>query len=121
MLFVVVEYSFVHEINEMLIIIRELITQHPSEKVLTKLFENFCLINGYVYSIIVPLQQQSNEPEATLYLNNLNNIYEIFISTKSLIHGSVEKFRHLTAYSTIRSSFFQFYNNVRVNMSFSDG
>ncbi|CAF0982176.1 unnamed protein product [Adineta ricciae] len=108
------EYSFVHAINEMLKIIRELIAQNSSEKVLTKLFENLCLINGYVFSIIVPLQQQSNETEATLYLNNLNNIYDIFVSTNSLIHGSIEKFRHLKAYVTLRTSFFQFYNNVRI-------
>ena len=118
------EYSFVHASNELMKDARELIHQHPNDKVLAQLFENICLLHGYVFSIILPLQQQklddlASESEGKLHLNNLNNVYDIFQTTKSLLQRNVDHFRHLQLLSTIRSSFSQFHNNVEVNGSIS--
>ncbi|UJR20025.1 hypothetical protein I4U23_023159 [Adineta vaga] len=108
------EYSFIHVSNDMMKNIRELINQNPSNKALNKLFENLCLIHGYVFSIIIPLQQQSSESEAKLYLTNLNSIYGIFETTKSLLHENIDQFRYMKLFSMIRSSFFQFHNNIKI-------
>ncbi|UJR17453.1 hypothetical protein I4U23_004348 [Adineta vaga] len=111
------DYSFINTSNDLMNNIRELMNQHPSDKILINLFENLCLIHGYVYSIILPLQQlseQSNESEITLYLNNLNNIYEIFQSTKLLLHDNIVSFCQTKLFPITRSLFFQFHNNIKI-------
>ncbi|CAF1059642.1 unnamed protein product [Adineta ricciae] len=113
-----IEYSFINEINRLKRYVRELMNENGIDNVLLQLFENFCTIYGYVFSILLPLQQQQNDPtnamEITVYLNNLEKIYEIFESTKTLLHRNMSNYRRNRTYSTVRSTFFQFYNNVQI-------
>jgi hypothetical protein len=95
-----------------------LINQNGFDEILIQLFEYVCVIHGSVTAIIDPIQQQNqqsiNRFEATLYLNSLNNIYDICESIKILLHLNKNSFDHIQVFSTIRTSFLQFYNNVQV-------
>lgn len=98
--------------------IRELISQSPSNRILAQLFEKLCLIHGHVVSIILPLQQlneHSNESERILYLHNLNNVHDIFDSTKALLDRNRIRFRHMQLFSLIQTTFVEFYNHLQVH------
>ncbi len=111
------DYSFVNAGNDFMKNIRELIRQCPSDHIFQQLFENFCLINGYIYSILLPLQQhneQSDPLEATLFVNNLNQNYDLFATTKSLLKQHLTTYSHLPLFTTIQSAYYEFSDHVKV-------
>ncbi|UJR17946.1 hypothetical protein I4U23_004845 [Adineta vaga] len=113
------EYSFIDHSNDIMKNMRELINQSPSNKILIELFDKICLIHGYVFSIVVPLEnqrhnEQLNESEVSLYLSKLKKIYTIFLKTQSLLYRNIAKFSHMPLFSTIQSAFSQFYTNIKL-------
>jgi len=100
--------------KDLIISVRELIRTNGFNEIFIQLFEYICIIHGYVSSIILPLQQ-ANESEFRIYFRNFIKIYGIFEATKTLIHRNMNNFSHIRMFSTIRSSFFLFHNNVQVD------
>lgn len=114
------EYSFTDTSLCLMKNMRELISQNPSNKVLSQLFENLCSIHGHVFSTIVPLQQlneNSNESEKLLYLHNLKLIYNVLESTKAQLNRNHDRFHQIQLFSLIETAFMEFYDHVKVKLS----
>ncbi|CAF5054773.1 unnamed protein product, partial [Rotaria sp. Silwood1] len=118
------EYSFINSIDDLMKNIGDLASQNNFDEILIQLFENLSMIYGYVCLIIDSLKkkiQESNknfqliqQSDITRYSNCLNNIYDICLSTKTLLKLNENKFSHIQHYSIITNSFIQFYENLKV-------
>ncbi|CAF3253926.1 unnamed protein product [Rotaria sp. Silwood2] len=117
-------YSFEKFNNDLVNNSRTFISQHSFDPILIQLFENICIIDGYVRSSIHPLNQQiehliqnlqlHNQSEIELYSTNLIEIYTICRSVKTLIKLNKKKFNHIEQFSIIINLFSEFYKNLKV-------
>ncbi|CAF3182032.1 unnamed protein product, partial [Rotaria sp. Silwood2] len=116
-------YSFEKFNNDLVNNSRTFISQHSFDPILIQLFENICIIDGYVRSSIHPLNQQiehliqnlqlHNQSEIELYSTNLIEIYTICRSVKTLIKLNKKKFNHIEQFSIIINLFSEFYKNLK--------
>ncbi|UJR07680.1 hypothetical protein I4U23_011966 [Adineta vaga] len=86
------DYSFEHSINDLMTNIRQLVSQDHSNQILIQLYENIFVIYGYVFGIIIPLQQS---------------------------HQNTNNFRHLQLFSSVFNSFCLFYDNLQLLKQFN--
>ncbi|CAF2916468.1 unnamed protein product, partial [Rotaria sp. Silwood2] len=117
-------YSFEKFNNDLVNNSRTFISQHGFDPILIQLFENICIIDGYVRSSIHPLNQQiehliqnlqlHNQSEIELYSTNLIEIYTICRSVKTLIKLNKKKFNHIEQFSIIINLFSEFYKNLKI-------
>ncbi|CAF4759046.1 unnamed protein product, partial [Rotaria sp. Silwood2] len=121
-------YSFEKFNNDLVNNSRTFISQHGFDPILIQLFENICIIDGYVRSIIHPLNQQiehliqnlqlHNQSEIEFYSKNLIEIYTICRSVKTLIKLNKKNFNHIEQFLIIINSFSKFYKNLKVFICF---
>ncbi|CAF1101864.1 unnamed protein product [Adineta ricciae] len=110
-----IEYSFNDSINELMQKARQLVDQDCSNRIHQQIYEKICVIYGYVFGIIIPLQQSfQRSDQLSTHLNQLNNICQTFESTKSLFHENRDNFYQLPLFVTVFNSFSQLYNNVQM-------
>ncbi|CAF3349214.1 unnamed protein product [Rotaria socialis] len=117
-------YSFKKLSNDLVNNMRTLIGQINFDEILIQLFEYICIINGYVCSIIYPLQQNLqrfntsvklvNQSEMKLYSDSLNDVSKIFQSVETLINLNKTKFHHIEQFSMIVTSFAEFHYNLKI-------
>lgn len=110
-------YSFTNASLDLTKNMRELISQNPSNRILTQLFEKLWSIHGHVLSIIVPLQQlneNSNGSERLLYLRNLNNVHDLLESTKIQLNRNHDRFCQMKIFPLVEAAFLEFYDHVQV-------
>lgn len=103
---------------------RTLISQIGFDEISIQLFEYICIINGYICSIIYPLQQNLqhsntsvqliNQSEMRLYSDSLNDVSKTFQSVETLIKLNQRKFHHIEQFSMIATSFAEFHSNLKV-------
>lgn len=110
-------YSFANASLDLTKNMRELISQNPSNRILTQLFEKLWSIHGHVLSIIVPLQQlneNSNGSERLLYLRNLNNVHDLLESTKIQLNRNHDRFCQMKIFPLVEAAFLEFYDHVQI-------
>ncbi len=118
------DYSFKMSSNELMENVRQLIDQNNFHQTLIQIFEDICIIHGYVSSTIESLVQQIqqsdeyfrsiNQSEITLYSNSLNNVYDICQLTETLLNTNKNKFNHIRLFSMVTNLFSQFYEHLKV-------
>ncbi|CAF2970016.1 unnamed protein product [Rotaria sp. Silwood2] len=117
-------YSFEKSTNDLVNNIRIFINQYGFDQILIELFEYICIIQGYVRSLIHPLNQKiqnftqnfqlHNPSEIKLYSQNLNQVSNICHSVEKLIESNKTKLDHLQQFSMIANLFSEFYKNLKI-------
>ena len=119
-----INYSFKETMNELMKNVHEFLSLIGIDEILRQLFENICVINGYVYLTINQLNekvQHSNNylqsldhQEIQLFMKSLINTCDISQSTMTLIQLNKEKFEHIPIFTTITHLFVKVYDNLKV-------
>ncbi|CAF2910595.1 unnamed protein product [Rotaria sp. Silwood2] len=117
-------YSFEKFSNDLVNNIRIFISQYGLDEISTQLFEYICIIQGYVCSVIHPLNQQlehfiqnfqlHNQLEIELYSNILNKVCDICHLLEELIESNKRKFDYIEQFSIIVNLFYEFHENLKV-------
>ncbi|CAF3384090.1 unnamed protein product [Rotaria sp. Silwood2] len=117
-------YSFEKSNKDLINNIRSFIRQYGLDSILLQFFEYICIIEGYVHSTIHPLNQQIEhfiqnfdlykQSEIDFYSKNLNDVYNICRSAKTLINVNKKKFDHIEQFSIIINSCSEFYTNLKI-------
>ncbi|CAF1530528.1 unnamed protein product [Rotaria magnacalcarata] len=117
-------YSFKKSSNDLVNNMHTLIGQIGFDEISIQLFEYICIINGYVCSIIDPLQQNLqhfntsvklvNQSEMKLYSDSLNDVSQTFQSVETLINLNKTKFHHIEQFSMVVTSFAEFHYNLKI-------
>ncbi|CAF3282797.1 unnamed protein product [Rotaria sp. Silwood2] len=118
------EHSFINTINSIMKSTEELMSQNSYNEILTKLFENICIIHGYSHltiPAIIQLIKQSKRDIQSIkqsdIILHLNCINIISVSCEFLIKfftQEKDKFDHIPIYSMIHQSFTEFYRKLKL-------
>jgi hypothetical protein len=119
--FIFIDYSFKKSTRDFIDYIRDLVNRYPGDKLLVQLFEESCIMHGYVCSIIDPLQQNLylQSRNSSQVLNSLNDIQTICESIEISLDLSKEKLNHFEHFSIINDLFVRFHQNFKVIICFS--
>lgn len=96
---------------------RELLKDARSSPACTEVYEQICIIHGYVLGMILPLVRHCERPDPLHLardLANFDKIDQVFKSTRALLQRNATNVRRVPLLSTIRNSLGQLVEMIQV-------